>query len=143
MNLQVNAGLQNIFTAYQDDFHNGAARDSGYIYGPVSYTHLMIYNGEEFYTSKRYDIDPIIDRVGGGDSCSGCIIHGLMTKPNQGAALEFAVAASALKHTINGDFNLVSIEEVEALAGGRCVYETGPKLPANNAKVSSWISTKM
>ncbi len=76
----------------------------------------MIYNGEEFYISKRYDIDPIIDRVG-GDSFSGGIIHGLMTKPNQGEALEF-VAASALKHTINGDFNLVSVEEVEALAGG-------------------------
>ena len=78
----------------------------------------MIYNGEEFYESKRYDINPIIDRVGGGDSFSGGIIHGLLTKPNQGAALEFAVAASALKHTINGDFNLVSTEEVEALAGG-------------------------
>ncbi len=75
----------------------------------------MIYNGEEFYNSKRYDINPIIDRVGGGESFSGGIIHGLMTKPNQGAALEFAVAASALKHTINGDFNLVSVEEVEAL----------------------------
>ena len=78
----------------------------------------MIYNGEEFYESKRYDINPIIDRVGGGDSFSGGIIHGLLTKPNQGAALEFAVAASALKHTINGDFNLVSVDEVEALAGG-------------------------
>lgn len=78
----------------------------------------MIYNGEEFYESKRYDINPIVDRVGGGDSFSGGIIHGLLTKPNQGAALEFAVAASALKHTINGDFNLVSAEEVEALAGG-------------------------
>ena len=78
----------------------------------------MIYNGEEFYTSKRYDINPIIDRVGGGDSFSGGIIHGLLTKANQGEALEFAVAASALKHTINGDFNLVSVEEVEALAGG-------------------------
>lgn len=78
----------------------------------------MIYNGEEFYESKRYDINPIIDRVGGDDSFSGGIIHGLLTKPNQGAALEFAVAASALKHTINGDFNLVSVEEVEALAGG-------------------------
>ena len=78
----------------------------------------MIYNGEEFYTSKRYDIDPIIDRVGGGDSFSGGIIHGLLTKATQGEALEFAVAASALKHTINGDFNLVSVEEVEALAGG-------------------------
>ena len=52
----------------------------------------MIYNGEEFYESKRYDINPIIDRVGGGDSFSGGIIHGLLTKPNQGAALEFAVA---------------------------------------------------
>ena len=78
----------------------------------------MIYNGEEFYVSKRYDILPIVDRVGGGDSFSGGIIHGLLTKPTQGEALEFAVAASALKHTINGDFNLVSTEEVEALAGG-------------------------
>ena len=48
----------------------------------------MIYNGEEFYESKRYDINPLIDRVGGGDSFSGGIIHGLLTKPNQGAALE-------------------------------------------------------
>ena len=78
----------------------------------------MIYNGDEFYVSKRYDILPIVDRVGGGDSFSGGIIHGLLTKPTQGEALEFAVAASALKHTINGDFNLVSVEEVEALAGG-------------------------
>lgn len=78
----------------------------------------MIYNGEEFYVSKRYDILPIVDRVGGGDSFSGGVIHGLLTKPTQGEALEFAVAASALKHTINGDFNLVSTEEVEALAGG-------------------------
>lgn len=78
----------------------------------------MIYNGEEFYVSKRYDILPIVDRVGGGDSFSGGMIHGLLTKPTQGEALEFAVAASALKHTINGDYNLVSVDEVEALAGG-------------------------
>lgn len=78
----------------------------------------MIYNGEEFYTSRRYDITPIVDRVGGGDSFSGGIIHGLLTKDSQGAALEFAVAASALKHTINGDANLVSLDEVEALVGG-------------------------
>ncbi len=78
----------------------------------------MIYNGQEFYESKRYDITPILDRVGGGDSFSGGIIHGLLTKATQEEALEFAVAASALKHTIHGDFNLVSIEEVEALAGG-------------------------
>ncbi len=88
----------------------------------ISATHngwkAMIYNGEEFYLSKRYDINPIVDRVGGGDSFSGGIIHGLMMKPNQGEALEFAVAASALKHTIAGDVNTVTIEEVEALVGG-------------------------
>ena len=79
----------------------------------------MIYNGKEFYQSKRYEINPIIDRVGGGDSFSGGLIHGMLKYPdNQGAALEFAVAASALKHTINGDYNLVSEEEVMSLAGG-------------------------
>ena len=78
----------------------------------------MIYDGKEFYESRRYDITPIIDRVGGGDSFSGGIIHGLLTKPTQGEALEFAVAASALKHTIPGDFNMVTAGEVEALAAG-------------------------
>lgn len=78
----------------------------------------MIYDGKEFYESRRYDIDPIIDRVGGGDSFSGGLIHGLLTMPTQGEALEFAVAASALKQTINGDFNLVTADEVKALAGG-------------------------
>ncbi len=78
----------------------------------------LIYNGKEFYESKHYDINPIIDRVGGGDSFAGGLIHGLLTKANQGEALEFAVAASALKHTISGDFNLVSTAEVESLAGG-------------------------
>jgi 2-dehydro-3-deoxygluconokinase len=78
----------------------------------------MIYDGKEFYESRRYDILPIVDRVGGGDSFSGGLIHGLLTKPSQGEALEFAVAASALKHTIDGDFNMVSAAEVEALAGG-------------------------
>ena len=78
----------------------------------------MIYDGKEFYESKRYDILPIVDRVGGGDSFSGGLIHGLLTKQTQGEALEFAVAASALKHTIPGDVNMVSVAEVEALAGG-------------------------
>lgn len=78
----------------------------------------MIYNGQEFYESRRYEINPIIDRVGGGDSFSAGLIYGLIHKPTQGEALEFAVAASALKHTINGDFNLVSKEEVESLVGG-------------------------
>ena len=78
----------------------------------------VLYANGKLYQSRRYDITHIVDRVGGGDSFSGGIIHGLLTKATQSEALEFAVAASALKHTINGDFNLVSIEEVEALAGG-------------------------
>jgi len=55
---------------------------------------------------------------GGGDSFAGGLIHGLLTKKRQKKALEFAIAASALKHAINGDFNLVSAEEVEVLIGG-------------------------
>lgn len=78
----------------------------------------MIYDGKEFYESKRYEINPIVDRVGGGDSFSGGLIHGLLTMPTQGEALEFAVAASALKQTIPGDFNHVSEEEVMALVRG-------------------------
>ena len=113
-------GYKGIFTAMAKEF--GFKYVISTLRESFSATHngwkAMIYNGEEFYTSKRYDIDPIIDRVGGGDSFSGGIIHGLLTKATQGEALEFAVAASALKHTINGDFNLVSVEEVEALAGG-------------------------
>ena len=69
---------------------------------------------------NRYDINPIIDRVGGGDSFSGGIIHGLLTKPNQGAALEFAVAASALKHTINGDFNFGICRRSGSIGRWRC-----------------------
>ena len=78
----------------------------------------LIYDGKEFYQSKHYNINPIIDRVGGGDSFSGGLIHGMLTYKNQAKALEFAVAASALKHTIPGDFNVVSTSEVESLAGG-------------------------
>lgn len=77
----------------------------------------LLWDGGEFLASKRYDIDPIIDRVGGGDAFSAGLIHGLLTKKSA-AALEFAVAASALKHTIPGDFNQVGVKEVEALAGG-------------------------
>lgn len=78
----------------------------------------LIYDGKEFYQSKHYDINPIIDRVGGGDSFSGGLIHGMLTYKEQAKTLEFAVAASALKHTIPGDFNVVSTSEVESLAGG-------------------------
>lgn len=78
----------------------------------------MLYDGKEFHISKRYDINPIVDRVGGGDAFSGGLIHGLLTMNSPKEALEFAVAASALKQTIPGDFNLVSESEVKALAAG-------------------------
>lgn len=78
----------------------------------------LMYDGKNFYESKHYDILPIIDRVGGGDSFSGGIIHGLLTMKKPQDALEFAVAASALKHTIPGDFNHVSEQEVLNLAKG-------------------------
>jgi NAD(P)-dependent dehydrogenase (short-subunit alcohol dehydrogenase family) len=79
----------------------------------------VLFNGKELFESKRYDITHIVDRVGGGDSFMGGLICGLLTYNNNDAmALEFAVAASCLKHTIYGDFNLVKISEVEALMGG-------------------------
>ena len=72
----------------------------------------------EFYHSRKYRIAPIVDRVGGGDSFAGGLICGLNDGKDFKAALEFAVAASALKHTIPGDFNFVTRAEVENLAGG-------------------------
>ena len=69
------------------------------------------------YRSRRYDIQ-IVDRVGGGDSFAAGLIYGLLTKTDTQQALEFAVAASCLKHSIPGDFNLSTVEEVEKLAGG-------------------------
>ncbi len=73
---------------------------------------------DEFYHSREYRICPIVDRVGGGDSFAGGTICGFVDGKNFKDALEFGVAASALKHTIPGDFNLVTREEVDALAGG-------------------------
>lgn len=73
---------------------------------------------KEFYHSKEYSIHPIVDRVGGGDSFAGGVICGMLDGKDFKSALEFGVAASALKHTIPGDFNLVSRKEVETLAGG-------------------------
>ncbi len=75
-------------------------------------------DGENFYVSKKYEIRDIIDRVGGGDSFAGGLIYGLNTYENKQQALEFAVAASCLKHSIIGDFNRVNVSDVEKLAGG-------------------------
>jgi 2-dehydro-3-deoxygluconokinase len=113
-------GYKGIFKAMADEF--GFKYVVSTLRESFSASHngwkAMIYDGSEFYQSKRYDISPIVDRVGGGDSFSGGLIHGLLTMQTQAEALEFAVAASALKHTIPGDFNMVSAAEVTALAGG-------------------------
>lgn len=77
----------------------------------------MLYDGQDFYFSRKYPIH-IVDRVGGGDSFGGGLIYSLITGKDNQSAIEFAVAASCLKHTIFGDFNLVSVDEVEKLAGG-------------------------
>lgn len=79
---------------------------------------IMDGKSREFYHSKKYHIEPIVDRVGGGDSFAAGLICGLADGKDMKEALEFAVAASALKHTIPGDFNLVTRADVETLAGG-------------------------
>ena len=114
-------GYKGIFTAMAKEF--GFKYVISTLRESFSATHngwkAMIYNGEEFYTSKRYDINPIIDRVGGGDSFMGGLIYGLLTyTTDDQKALDFAVAASCLKHTIYGDFNQVTVEEVEKLMSG-------------------------
>lgn len=79
----------------------------------------VLYSDGSLKVSKRYDITHIVDRVGGGDSFMGGLIYGLISYPTDDQkALEFAVAASCLKHTIYGDFNLVTVAEVENLMKG-------------------------
>lgn len=75
-------------------------------------------DGKNFYVSKKYEIRDIIDRVGGGDSFSGGLIYGLNHYEDKQSALEFAVAASCLKHSIPGDYNRVTVPEVMKLMGG-------------------------
>ena len=78
-----------------------------------------LYSNGKLYQSARYDITHIVDRVGGGDSFMGGLIYGLLTYTNDDQkALDFAVAASCLKHTVYGDFNLVTVAEVENLMKG-------------------------
>ena len=77
----------------------------------------MLYSDGEAHFSKKYSMH-IVDRVGGGDSFGGGLIYSLLTGANAQDAIEFAVAASCLKHSIEGDYNLVSLDEVKALAGG-------------------------
>lgn len=112
-------GYKNIFKQMKDKFgfkyvvttlrESYSASDNGWS--------ALIYDGNEFYHSKKYNIR-IVDRVGGGDSFAGGLIYGLLEKDDFKYALEFAVGASAMKHTVPGDFNLVSIDEVENLIQG-------------------------
>jgi len=91
--------------------------------GSISASHNtwagVLYDGKKMYETRQYQITDIVDRVGGGDSFMGGLIYGLLTYPGDDQnALDFAVAASCLKHTIKGDANLVSVDEVTKLMGG-------------------------
>ncbi len=77
----------------------------------------MLYDGSDYYFSKKYSMH-IVDRVGGGDSFGGGLIYALLNGYTSQGAIEFAVAASCLKHSVEGDFNMVSVDEVTKLAGG-------------------------
>jgi len=77
-----------------------------------------LHNRREFLLSRHYEITHIVDRVGGGDSFAAGLIYGLRTLPSHQDALEFAVAASCLKHSVPGDFNRVTVDEVNALLKG-------------------------
>ncbi|MDX2248968.1 MAG: sugar kinase [Bacteroidia bacterium] len=91
--------------------------------GSVSASHNswsgVLWDGKQLFSAPTYQITHIVDRVGGGDSFMGGLIYGLLTYPNDDQkALDFAVAASCLKHTIHGDFNMVTVDEVEKLMEG-------------------------
>ena len=114
---------------YEDIFKQMVAKfNFEYVISSLRVSHSASDNGwsaciysrdtKEFYHSKEYRVCPIVDRVGGGDSFAGGTICGFLDGKNFKDALEFGVAASALKHTIPGDFNLVSRSDVENLVGG-------------------------
>lgn len=113
------AGYENIFKQMMEKFNfkyvisslreSYSASDNGWS--------ACAYDGKQFYHSTKYDVR-IVDRVGGGDSFASGVIYGLLSDKNFKDALEFGVAASALKHTIHGDFNMVTVAEVENLLQG-------------------------
>ena len=107
MKLKEKFGFKYMATSLRESY---SASDNGWS--------ALIYDGKEFYHSREYQIR-LVDRVGGGDSFAGGLIHGLLAyNGDEKKALEFAVAASALKQTIPGDVNHVSTEEVETLMNG-------------------------
>ncbi|WP_220463975.1 sugar kinase [Adhaeribacter radiodurans] len=90
--------------------------------GSISASHNtlagMMWNGQQLLQTPTHDMVPIVDRIGGGDAFMAGLIYGLLTYQNDQQALDFAVAASALKHTIEGDANLVTVAEVEPVMQG-------------------------
>ncbi|MBR4721165.1 MAG: sugar kinase [Clostridia bacterium] len=116
------AGYKSIFEQMVAKF------DFEYVISSLRVSHSASDNGwsaciysrdtKEFYHSREYRITPIVDRVGGGDSFAGGVICGFLDGKDFKSALEYGVAASALKHTIPGDFNLVTRADVDNLAGG-------------------------
>ncbi|CAM4084589.1 sugar kinase [Zobellia nedashkovskayae] len=91
--------------------------------GSISASHNtwagVLWDGTKMFETRQYQITDIVDRVGGGDSFMGGLIYGLLKYPEDDQnALDFAVAASCLKHTIKGDANLATVSEVEKLMGG-------------------------
>ena len=79
----------------------------------------VLYSDGRLHVAPVYDIDGVVDKVGVGDAFVGGMIHGLLAYPDDDRkALGFALAASALKNTVQGDFNQVSVAEVESLMGG-------------------------
>ena len=127
-NTDVTSGELNL-AGYEDIFRQMVAKFGfKYVISSLRVSHSASDNGwsaciysaqtDEFYHSREYRISPIVDRVGGGDSFAGGTICGFVDGKNFKEALEFGVAASALKHTIPGDFNLVTRADVDALAGG-------------------------
>lgn len=90
--------------------------------GSLSATHNtwsgVLWDAGQFYETRTYDIQYIVDRVGGGDSFTGGLIYGMQHYPDRQSALDFAVAASCLKHSIQGDFTEITVAEVEKLVKG-------------------------
>ena len=78
----------------------------------------ILFDGTSVYNASIQEVTPVIDRVGSGDAFMGGLIYGLLEYSDNQKALDFAVAACCLKHTIAGDYNLVTLKEVENMAGG-------------------------
>ena len=102
--------------------HCGVARAAVTVRESVSASRnrwaAVLFNGSEVLLSRRYEIE-VVDRVGAGDAFAAGLIFGLLRGDSDRAALEFAVAASCLKHAMPGDFNLATVEEIEKLCGGQ------------------------